>query len=154
MSSTSPEKEKEVSAGIITFRCSSGKVEYLLLKHANGGHWSFPKGHLEEGEGTKEAALRELREETGLAVKSFSRGFEERTHYSFERDGLSVAKTVVYYLARAESGSSIELSAEHLDYRWLDYRSAREVVTYENDRQLLDAAAKKLAKGRSGKDEC
>lgn len=153
MSSTSPEKKKEVSAGVISVRCFSGKVNYLLLKHANGGHWSFPKGHLEGREGTREAALRELREETGLTVKRFFSGFKEKTHYNFERDGLTVAKSVIYYLARVNSSSRVRLSPEHLDYRWPEYIAARELLTYGTDRELLDAAKEKLEKVRGSEDE-
>ncbi|MBD3304395.1 NUDIX domain-containing protein, partial [Candidatus Woesearchaeota archaeon] len=51
-------------------RCSGGIIfnngKYLLVKHKEGGHWDFPKGHAEEGETEEETALREIYEETGL----------------------------------------------------------------------------------------
>ena len=58
----------EKSCGAIVFRKFHGNVEILLIKHANGGHWSFPKGHVEEGETEVETATREIFEETGISV--------------------------------------------------------------------------------------
>ena len=153
MNSACPDSGREVSAGIISVRFTSGRKSYLLLKHANGGHWSFSKGHLEEGEEAKDAALRELREETSLEVKKFFSGFKEKSSYSYEREGLSVAKTVIYYLGRVPPGSAVKLSDEHLGYRWLNYREARELLTYENDRELLDEAEEKLKSVRGGNNE-
>ena len=40
----------EKSCGAIVFRKYHGNTELLLIKHANGGHWSFPKGHVESQE--------------------------------------------------------------------------------------------------------
>lgn len=64
-----------LSAGILLFR-RTGSGPRLLLAHMGGpfwegreeGAWSFPKGGVEEGETVVDAALREFREETGLAV--------------------------------------------------------------------------------------
>ena len=147
MNSTSPEAEgakKEVSAGIITSRDVPGKRDYLLLKHANGNHWSFPKGHVEEGENPKETALRELEEEAGLVLQEFPSDFSRTTSYTFERAGQKVSKTVIYFLGLISREVKVRLSPEHLDYVWLPYRDAREKLTYENDKQLLDWAEKKL----------
>ena len=40
-----------------------------MIKHKNGGHWAFPKGHVEKKETEPETALREIKEETGLKVE-------------------------------------------------------------------------------------
>ncbi|MCF7889973.1 NUDIX domain-containing protein [Candidatus Bipolaricaulota bacterium] len=148
MNSTSPETEgaeKEVSAGIITSRRDpEGYRDYLLLKHANGGHWSFPKGHVEEGEEPKETALRELGEETDLAVREFVSEFSLETSYTFERAGRKVFKTVIYFLGVVSPESQVELSQEHLDYSWLPYGEAQSKLTYEDDKDLLDRAENKL----------
>lgn len=57
----------EVSAGVLIFR--NGGEPALLMGHATGtARWDIPKGHIEIGEPPKEAARRELREETGIIV--------------------------------------------------------------------------------------
>lgn len=152
MSSASPEVEKpneEVSAGIITSRSFPDYREYLLLKHANGEHWSFPKGHIEEGEAPKEAALRELTEETNLDLQNFVSGFSQETSYTFERKGRKIYKRVIYFLGFVSPKSQVKLSSEHLDYTWLPYDDARRKLTYRDDRELLDLAEEELKEGIS-----
>lgn len=58
----------EKSCGAIVYRKHHGNTEILLIKHINSGHWSFPKGHVEQGETEVETALREIKEETSLDV--------------------------------------------------------------------------------------
>lgn len=58
----------EKSCGALVYRKYHGNTEILLIKHLNSGHWSFPKGHVEEGETEVETAIREIKEETGIDV--------------------------------------------------------------------------------------
>lgn len=137
--------ESEVSAGIVTVSKSSGSKssgdrEYLVLRHENGGHWSFPKGHLENEETASRAAVRELSEETGLTVDRFIDDFRQKINYHYEREGKRVAKSVIYFLAFVPRNVDVTLSPEHLDFKWLPYPEARERLTYDNDRRLLDLA--------------
>ena len=55
--------QHEKSCGAIVYRKSHGNTEILLIKHINSGHWSFPKGHMENGETEIETAIREIKEE-------------------------------------------------------------------------------------------
>ena len=65
----------EKSCGAVVFRKYHGNIELLLIKHVVGGHWSFPKGHVEAGESERQTALREVREETGLTgIKLMDQG--------------------------------------------------------------------------------
>ena len=147
MSSISREVEndkREISAGIVPSRMVPDKRDYLLLEHANGGHWSFPKGHVEEDEDLRETALREFREETGLTPCEMDPDFSQSTSYTFEREGQKVFKTVTYFLGIVSTEARVKLSKEHLGYCWLTYGDAREKLTYDSDRQILDEAENKL----------
>ena len=55
----------EKSCGGIVYRKFHGNTEILLIKHIKSGYWSFPKGHVENGETEEETAKREIKEETG-----------------------------------------------------------------------------------------
>ena len=57
------------------------QIEILLIRHKNGGHWAFPKGHVEKKETEEDTALREIREETGLEVL-LDTGFRRAVTYS------------------------------------------------------------------------
>ncbi|MEW5826779.1 MAG: bis(5'-nucleosyl)-tetraphosphatase [Candidatus Bipolaricaulota bacterium] len=140
MKSTSPKtQEGERAAGLVVYRDDGGRRLFLLLRHERGGHWGFPKGRLEPGEGDREAARREIVEETGLADVQWVEGFVSQSGYRVTRDGRRVPKTVTYFLAQAGS-APVRLSAEHNDARWLDAETARRTLTHEESRLVLDAA--------------
>ena len=73
---------KEKSCGALVVRRGKNETEILLIKH-NGGHWAFPKGHVEAGESEEQTALREVQEETGLTVPPES----ARLVMTLERNG-------------------------------------------------------------------
>lgn len=135
-------REVERSAGVIVFHAPDGPGgarEYLLLRSRTGGHWSFPKGHVEAGESDWQAALRELREETALDEVKPAPGFYHQVHYQFRRGDQPVDKEVSYFLAASEH-ANVALSNEHTELAWLPYEQARQGLTYDNDRRLLDQA--------------
>ena len=126
--------KKEKSCGAVIYRENDG-MEILLLKHKNGGHWAFPKGHVEKKETEEETALREIREETGLKVK-LDTGFRQAVSYS-PKPG--VWKDVVYFAAKCEQSKTTPQEEEVLELRWEAPGLALGTVTYENDRKLLQA---------------
>lgn len=128
---------EEVSAGAVVFFESGGKIEYLLL-HYPAGHWDFPKGNIEFGESPEEAALREIKEETGLDVELITT-FREEIEYFYYRGGKRIRKRVIYFLARARS-KDVRLSWEHSGFVWLPFDEALSRTTYENSRRVLARA--------------
>lgn len=128
----------ERSAGVIVYRNGAAGREYLLLRSASGGHWSFPKGRVEPNEDDLTTALRELREETGLSVE-IQPDFRAVLSYNFSRGNASFSKEVVYFLGRATS-FEVKLSGEHLDYLWASYPRARQRLSFENTQEVLEQA--------------
>ena len=90
---------EQKSAGIVLFRNTSNKNEFLLLNYPQG-HWDFVKGKVEEGEMPHETALRETKEETGISDIEFIDGFEESVEYNFKFKNEDIHKTVVFFLAK------------------------------------------------------
>lgn len=124
---------REKSAGaIVYFR--GRPLEFLLIAAT---YWEFPKGGIDADESEVEAALREVREETGLAVR-LRDGFRRETTYFFRRhrDGALVKKQVVYFLGEATS-REVRLSSEHRDKAWLPFEEAQSRLRHESARQLL-----------------
>ncbi|MBU7032331.1 MAG: NUDIX domain-containing protein [Theionarchaea archaeon] len=124
---------REESCGAVIY---NGK-EYLLL-HYDAGHWDFPKGNREEGETSKEAAVREIEEETGIIELKFD-DFEKKIHYVYRRGKDTIFKTVIYFLADSKE-KKVVLSWEHQGFEWLSYENALDRLTYENAREVLTAA--------------
>jgi bis(5'-nucleosidyl)-tetraphosphatase len=135
---------REFSAGFVLFRATPRGLRFLLLDY--GQHWDYPKGHLEEGESAWRAAVRELREETGIRQVDRVGGFQRAMHYAFDspRKG-HVRKTVTYFLGRTRA-ETVRLSDEHEGFAWLPYEQALERLTYQNARDMLAAAWKALKK--------
>ena len=130
---------KERSAGAIIFSINSpSDVSFLLLQH-NAGHWDFAKGNIEYGENESQAALREIREETGIESVHFLEGFRARVEYYYKRDGNLVHKEVVFFLARSDSQRVI-LSDEHIRYSWCDFDRSLAKLTYTSARDVLKQA--------------
>ena len=128
--------KKEKSCGAIIFSLKENKEQILLIKHINGGHWSFPKGHVEDGETETETALREIEEETNLKVSLDTR-FREITTYSPEKN---VIKDVVYFFAVSDSRETAMQKEEISDIKWVDISDAENIVSYKNDKKLLQKA--------------
>lgn len=126
----------EKSCGAIVFRKYHGNTELLLIKHTIGGHWSFPKGHVEAGETEEETALREIMEETSVEVE-LCPGFREMVTYSPKRD---VQKDGIYFLGRAKNFDYVPQESEIAQIKWVEINLAHAFLTYDNDKQLVNKA--------------
>ena len=125
----------ETSAGVVLVNFGS----ILLLQHPGGGHWDFPKGHIEEGESHVESALRELKEETGISEVNMIDEFRERTEYTYTRKGRKRQKQVIWFIALTDV-MGVTLSHEHEQYAWLEWDAAAERLTHDGPRRVLRAA--------------
>lgn len=126
----------EKSCGAIVYRKSHGNTEILLIKHINSGHWSFPKGHMEKDETELETAAREIKEETGVDV-ILDPTFRETVQYSPKKDTM---KVVVYFLAKAKNFELFPQEEEISQIRWVDIGHATSILTYENDKTIVNKA--------------
>ena len=125
----------ETSCGFVLVNYDS----VLLLQYPQG-HWSFPKGHVEDGDADHHVtASRELTEETGIADVTIHDEWSSRTQYTFMRRGRSVPKQVFWYIAETEE-LSVTLSEEHTNYMWLDFDDAEAQLTFVQEKELLRSA--------------
>jgi bis(5'-nucleosidyl)-tetraphosphatase len=126
------------SAGVVLFR-EGKKRKYLLLKHSYG--WDFPKGIMDKGEKSKETALRELKEETGISKVVVLPGFKETVSYMYTWKGKRLLKFVVFYLAKTRQ-KKVKLSFEHEGFVWLPFEKAVDKATlkFANARKVLSKA--------------
>ena len=127
---------REKSCGIIVYRKQNDIIELLLIKHRTGGQWSFPKGHMEQGESETQTALREVWEETGVKA-SIIDGFRECVYYN---PWPNVSKKVVYFIGTTDQSELKRQEEEVSEIKWVELDEAERLVTFENDRNLVKSA--------------
>jgi dATP pyrophosphohydrolase len=133
----------DVSSRIIEvcpFRISGDRAEYLLIRRSPRdplypGIWQFVTGRVQEGEKAHEAALRELREETGAGAMRFWVVPAVNSFYDPQRDQISL---VTLFAAELDNRFDIRLSAEHTLFEWLPYAEARRRLVWPGQRNCLD----------------
>ena len=126
----------ERSCGAIVFRKINDDYRYLVIKNKRSAHWSFPKGHVEEGESDEETALREVLEESGLHIEIIP-GFITTSEYLIQG---KVEKTVNIYVAKTSDTNTKIQESEIEDYSWLSYEQAIKRLKFENDKKILTDA--------------
>ena len=137
--------KREKSCGALVYRITqNGQKELLFIKHRHGTHWSFPKGHMEEGENEVQTALREVKEETGLDI-DLEGDFRQSVEYYPKPN---VKKQVVYFLGHARNDHVVRQEEEISEYKWCLLDEADTMVTFKNDKHLINEARRYLS-GRS-----
>ncbi|MFC6289588.1 bis(5'-nucleosyl)-tetraphosphatase [Levilactobacillus angrenensis] len=127
----------ENASGAVVYRLVDDQIQYLLLKSATSDFWGFPKGHVEGDESDIATAVREIREETQLVV-----AINPEFHADLDYDMANGHhKHVVLYTALVPADSQITRQvAEISEFGWFDYPTARQTLSYDNLKGLLDQA--------------
>ncbi len=129
----------EYSAGGVVYRHNGAQSEVALIYRNRHDDWSLPKGHIEAGESREQAALREIKEETGLDV-SIVRPLGEAVYFFRKRGGDLVRKTVYHYLMEALTTELGKPNWEVTEARWVPITEARSLLSYEKDREMIGKA--------------
>ncbi len=125
----------ELAAGGLLYDPATGEV--LALHVAAEDRWGFPKGHVEPGESAREAARREIAEETGIETLVFERELAE-VHYRFYNPSRerNVFKTVVYWQVRT-ARAPLRLETIFDRAEWAEPRALVDRLAYDTDRTVV-----------------
>ena len=127
----------EKSCGGVVFTRNNDEIRYVIIQHL-GGHWGFPKGHMELGETEENTALREIQEEIGISAKLID-GFRVEEQYPLPNKP-GTTKMVVYFLAEY-AGQEISHQKEELKAAYLlSYEEAVNQLTFEETKRILAKA--------------
>ncbi len=141
---TISEVVREPTAGGIVYRLAEkGEVEILLIQDAKN-RWTIPKGHIEEGESSKQTAEREIREETGLQQMAVS-DWLGKINFRYRRQQSLVLMTTEIFLVEAK-GKTNELQPEDWmnGIKWFPANEALDKIEYEDIGKIILLALKKI----------
>ena len=99
---------------------------------------ALPKGHVDPGETPAQAALREVREETGMTGELIEQLGEVR--YWYQRDGRKIPKLVTFFLFEYREGSERDHDSEVEEVRWLPMEEAVRTLSYKGEREMVQRA--------------
>ena len=125
---------------VCVFRFAENRPEYLLLRRAaeetiHTGIWQFVTGTIEDGEKGLGAALRELKEETGMTPERFWVVPYTNAFYDHRADAMTL---IPFFAAQCAMGEVPRLSSEHTAFEWVGYKEARSRLVWPGQRNGLD----------------
>ena len=137
---------KEVSAGGVLYRRTDDGIEVVLAsRRTRRGQlaWGLAKGGIETGESKEEAAIREVREETGLTAEIEADLGD--TKYMYVWDEIRIRKTVHFFLMRHTGGNVEDRDDEMEEIRWFPLDRAIKRAAYRGERDMLVKASELLS---------
>ena len=128
---------KEKSCGAIVYKKENNQLEFLLV-HQSNGHYSFPKGHMEEGETEIETTLREIKEETNIDVELNT---DFRISIDYLLSSKNIMKEAVYFIAIPTSSDLKNQEGEIDSCGWYSYEIAMKLLEFDNIKEVLEKAS-------------
>ena len=140
---TSKEKirkfERQFSAGGAVSKTSKDKkIKWLLIKPAGTERWQLPKGKIDKGESSSQAALREVKEEGGVETKIIQKIGSSSYFYVFENT--KCFKTVTYFLMEVIKKTKEGHDEEIDEVIYEEFEKAYELLTFKDDKVILKKA--------------
>ena len=131
--------EVQISAGGVAYRKRGKVVEIMVISVGPHNRWQLPKGLIDKGETSAEAALREVREEAGIEAEMID--LIDKVEYWYYSKGSSKRvrfhKFVYFYLLRYKSGSTEDHDKEVKEARWVDINQGQGMLTFKSEKNMV-----------------
>jgi 8-oxo-dGTP pyrophosphatase MutT (NUDIX family) len=143
--------KREYSAGGTVFKKKGGQVVWLIIQPNakdqpwRQGRWQLPKGWIDKGETSQQAAIREVKEEGGVEAEIIEK-IDRINIFFYNEDKQKVVKNIVFFLMKYQGGSERDHDPETEKAVWLPFNQALERLTFKSERKILEKARKILEK--------
>jgi 8-oxo-dGTP pyrophosphatase MutT (NUDIX family) len=139
--------DRELSAGGVVVRDGEVIVIVPTRRGAQGQRvLGLPKGHVDPGETSEQAATREVREEAGVDADLVEKLGDVR--YFYQRDGQRIFKMVRFYLFDYRSGTLEDHDDEVEEARWMPLQEAARALSYRGEREMVQRALSAISRER------
>ncbi|MDD5424455.1 MAG: NUDIX hydrolase [Candidatus Omnitrophica bacterium] len=128
----------QFSAGGVVYRKSGNGLEIVILTRGGGKVFCLPKGKIAKQETPEQAALREIREETGLTGVIEKEIGKIKYSFDLPEEEIVINKTVTFFLVRYVSGDTKDHDTDAEDVSWLSIKEALKIMTYPSERQIVE----------------
>lgn len=144
-------KRKPIQVLVLPYRIIKNKIEYAIFLRSDFPVWQFISGGVEEGESKIQAVIREVVEETSIAL-TIDKIIRLNSKVTLPVECVggkdlwddSVLVIPEYSFAFRVCGQKIELSPEHCGYKWLSYEKAKRSLEYDSNKNALWELNKRL----------
>ena len=134
---------EQVSAGGVVYRGAGTSVEIAIVQVVSEMRWQLPKGIIDEGETSEEAAIREVREEAGVEAELVAPIDTIEYWFTADHDGerRRYHKFVHFFLMSYKSGDIADHDDEVAESRWVTIERALEMLDFKSERAIVEKAA-------------
>ncbi len=139
--------KRQISSGGVIFRRSGKDIEVALIAVKNKTVWCLSKGAIDKNEDSQTAAVREVKEETGLQGEIIDKIGKISYWYFIKSENTKFHKTVYFYLVKYKSGRTDEHDREVDESRWFPIDEAINRLTYKGEREILQKAKGMIEQG-------
>jgi 8-oxo-dGTP diphosphatase len=133
----------EHSSGGAVIRVREGKPHVALIATRSRTRWGLPKGAVSAGETSEAAALREVREETGIEARIVR--LLDTIEYYFRAGDTLIHKRVDFYLMEYVAGELEPQLSEVDDVEWVELSAALARASFDSERKLLEMATRDVS---------
>lgn len=141
----------QVSAGGVAFRWRDAELETVIVSVKPSLRWQLPKGIVDPGESPEETAVREVREEAGIATELIALIETIEYWYRAVRYGKPIRfhKFVHFHLLGYRSGNVSDHDHEIEEARWVSFNQAVEMLAFKSERGVVEKAQKMISNMQS-----